>query len=227
MTELEQKLGHTFKNPSLLKTALTHSSFANESKGKGEACNERLEFLGDSILGFTVAKYLYKHRPDMPEGKMTKLRAELVCEQSLVQIADKLELGTHLFLGRGEDLGGGRNRPSILADAVEALFAAVFLDGGVRKAEQVILSLLDEHLTQEQGGGAIQDYKTALQELVQRKSDQSLSYHLLSATGPDHCKEFHVEVQLNGVSVGTGTGRNKKEAEQAAASVALGEMMGA
>ncbi|MCL2842724.1 MAG: ribonuclease III [Oscillospiraceae bacterium] len=224
MTELEQKLGHAFKNPKLLKTALTHSSFANESKGKKEVCNERLEFLGDSILGFTVAKYLYKNRPDMPEGKMTKLRAELVCEQSLVQIADKLELGTHLFLGKGEELGGGRERPSILADAVEALFAAIFLDSGIRKAEQVVLSLLDENLTLEQGGGAIQDYKTALQELVQRKSGQSLSYHLLSAIGPDHQKVFEVEVQLNGTSVGTGSGKSKKEAEQIAASMAIRQM---
>ena len=219
--ELEQKLGYTFKNQSLLKTALTHSSFANEAKGKSEVCNERLEFLGDSILGFTVAKYLYKHRPDMPEGKMTKLRAELVCEQSLVQIADKLNLGIHLFLGKGEELGGGRKRPSILADAVEALFAAIFLDSGIRKAEQAILSLLDGRLTQEQGGGAIQDYKTALQELVQRRSDQSLSYRLLAATGPDHQKVFEAEVQLNGVPVGTGSGKSKKEAEQVAASVAL------
>jgi len=221
MTELEQKLGHAFQNEKLLKTALTHSSFANEAKGKGEECNERLEFLGDSILGFTVAKYLYKHRPGMPEGKMTKLRAELVCEQSLVRIADKLGLGAYLFLGRGEELGGGRQRPSILADAVEALFAAVFLDSGISEAEKVVLSLLDESLELEQGGGAIQDYKTALQELVQRKNGQNLRYHLLSATGPDHQKIFEVEVLLNDTCVGMGTGRSKKEAEQVAASAAL------
>ena len=222
MTELEQKIGYTFKDKTLLQTALTHSSFANEAKG-GCLCNERLEFLGDSVLGFTVAKYLYKHHPDMPEGKMTKLRAELVCEQSLVRAADKLGLGAYLRLGRGEETSGGRERPSILADAVEAIFAAVMLDSDMAEAEQIVLRLLDESLRREQGS-AVQDSKTALQELVQRKSGQVLSYHLLGTTGPDHQKTFEVEVRLNDVPVGTGTGKSKKEAEQVAAAVALGQL---
>ena len=223
MIELEQKLGYTFRDRTLLETALTHSSFANEARQEGRICNERLEFLGDSVLGFSVAKYLYKHHPDMPEGKMTKLRAELVCEQSLVRMAAKLSLGEHLYLGRGEDQGGGRERASILADAVEALFAAILLDSDINQAEQVVLSLLDEDLKLDHSSG-VQDHKTALQELVQQKSGQSLSYHLLSATGPDHEKTFEVEVLLNGEPVGAGSGRSKKEAEQAAACEALGRL---
>jgi len=220
MTELEQKLGYTFRDQSLLQTALTHSSFANETKGKKPLCNERLEFLGDSVLGFAVARDIYRRYPDMPEGKMTKLRAELVCEQSLVGISDKLELGAYLYLGRGEELGGGRTRPSILADAVEAVFAAVLLDGGIEQAEGIILGLLEDRLKQEQSGG-VKDYKTALQELIQRKSGQSLRYQLISATGPDHLKVFEVEVLLNEESIGQGSGRSKKEAEQVAAACAL------
>ena len=220
MMELEQKLGYVFRDKKLMKRALTHSSYANETKAGKGGCNERLEFLGDSALGLTVAKALYHRYPDMPEGMMTKRRAELVCEQSLVRIADKLDLGEHLYLGRGERLGGGKNRPSILADAVEALFAAVLLDGGMEKAEEIILALLGESLSQAglAGGG---DYKTALQELVQRQPNQDLIYHLLSAQGPDHQKVFSVEVRLNGKSLGEGSGKSKKEAEQAAAAAAL------
>jgi len=220
MTELEQKIGYRFRDQSLLQMALTHSSYANETRQGECQHNERLEFLGDSVLGFTVAKYLYKHYPDMPEGKMTKQRAELVCEQSLVRIADKLGIGEHLCLGRGEELGGGRQRPSILADAVEAIFAAVLLDSDIDQAEEIVLGLLGESLNLDQSA-SVQDNKTALQELVQQKSGQTLSYHLLSATGPDHQKLFEAEVRLNDEPVGVGTGRSKKEAEQVAAAVAL------
>jgi len=220
MAELEQKLGYTFRDKSLLQTALTHSSYANEARAEEVLCNERLEFLGDSVLGFTVANYLYKHYPNLPEGKMTRLRADLVCEQSLVRVADKLEVGEHLCLGRGEELGGGRQRPSILADAVEAIFAAVLLDSDIDRAEEIILGLLGESLLLDQSG-ALQDCKTALQELVQQKSGQSIVYHLLSATGPDHQKLFEAEVRLNDEPIGAGTGRSKKEAEQAAAAAAL------
>ena len=223
MTELEQKLGYVFRDKSLMQQALTHSSYANEAKAGKGGCNERLEFLGDSALGFTVAKDLYYRYPDMPEGKMTKRRAELVCEQSLVRIADYLGLGEHLYLGRGELLGGGRKRPSILADAVEALFAAILLDGGMEKAEECILALLGESLRQKQPGLG-RDYKTALQELVQRKPDQNLSYRIITATGPDHQKNFSVEVCLNGQKVGEGSGKSKKEAEQAAAAAALNNL---
>ncbi|MCL2569489.1 MAG: ribonuclease III [Oscillospiraceae bacterium] len=219
MQELERKLGYTFRDSSLLQTALTHSSYANEARS-GQGHNERLEFLGDSVLGFTVAQYLYRHYPDMPEGKMTKLRAELVCEQSLVRAAAKLDLGAYLLLGRGEDAGGGRNRPSIVADALEAVFAAVFLDSDFEQAERIVLWLLEESLRVDPAG-VVLDHKTALQELIQQKSGQSLSYHLISATGPDHQKEFEAEVRLNDVAVGRGIGRSKKEAEQAAAGDAL------
>ena len=223
MTELEQRLGYTFRDKTFLETALTHSSWANEMRHTRRQCNERLEFLGDSVLGFSVAQYLYKHHPDMPEGKMTKLRAELVCEQSLVRMADKLDLGAHLYLGRGEEQCGGRQRASILADAVEAIFAAVLLDSDIHQAERTVLALLGESLTLDRPGGG-QDSKTALQELVQSKSGQVLSYHLLSAVGPDHQKVFEVEVRLNGEVVGAGSGRSKKEAEQVAAAVALGRL---
>ena len=217
---LETALGYQFKKRTLLESALTHSSFSNESKGRVTACNERLEFLGDSVLGFTIANYLYAHYPNLPEGQLTKLRAELVCEPSLLKVANRLQLGTYLRLGKGEDQNGGRTRASILADAVEALFAAILLDSNIHTAESIVLSLLDENLKTTKPGTTA-DYKTALQELVQRKSDQTLSYHLLSATGPDHQKVFQVEVQLNGKAIGTGSGKSKKEAEQAAAGVAL------
>ncbi|MCL2827406.1 MAG: ribonuclease III [Oscillospiraceae bacterium] len=220
MTKLEKKLGYTFRDKSLLQMALTHSSYANETRNGTVQCNERLEFLGDSILGMTVAKYLYHHRPNMPEGKMTKLRAELVCEQSLVQIAEKLDLGEHLYLGKGESLGGGRNRPSILADAVEAIFAAILLDAGMEQVEKIILQLLGESL-EENHPTAAQDHKTALQELTQKKNGQNVTYHLLDATGPDHQKTFSVEVKLGDETVGHGVGKSKKEAEQAAAAAAL------
>ncbi|SHH63588.1 ribonuclease-3 [Sporobacter termitidis DSM 10068] len=223
MDKLEEKLGYVFRDGALLKTALTHSSWANENKKSGLACNERLEFLGDSILGFTVAEFLYQNEPDMPEGQMTRIRAELVCERSLENAANTLELGACLKLGRGEELGGGRRRPSILADAFEAVVAAVFLDGGIDAAKAMVtrfvLSGRDEAVK------AACDYKTLLQELVQRKSGQTLSYHMIGESGPDHMKQFSVEVRLNGEARGAGTGRNKKEAEQAAARVAYEAMM--
>ena len=219
MTTLEQKLNYTFQNPKLLQSALTHSSYANERTGLG-SCNERLEFLGDSILGFTVTEYLYHNYPNMPEGKMTKLRAELVCEPSLVQIANHLNLGEHLNLGKGENQSGGRTRPSILADALEAVFAAILLDSGIAQTQTIILSLLEESL-KSGGTNNAKDYKTTLQEFVQQKSGQELRYQLIAATGPDHQKVFSVEVLLNNIPVGQGEGRSKKEAEQKAAEAAL------
>ena len=221
---LEQRLGHTFARPELLRRALTHSSHANEHHGGHTDCNERLEFLGDSILGLCTAEHLYRRFPDLPEGKMTRLRAELVCEQSLVAVARRLDLGAYLRLGRGEENTGGRNRPSILADCVEAVIAALYLDSGMdtarRFVEQQILSQLDG----ENWTARSTDNKTALQELVQRKSGQVLSYTPLAETGPDHCKEFTVAVQLNGRELGQGKGRTKKEAEQSAAGAALARL---
>ena len=218
MTELERELGYEFQNPALLENALTHSSYANENRGRSLGSNERLEFLGDSVLGMVVADYLYRAHPDLPEGDLTRTRAALVCEGSLVEVARALGLGNYLKLGRGEDAGGGRARPSIQADAVEAVLAAVYLDGGIGSARKIIRRFI---LDREQEKGASRDYKTALQELVQRESGQVLQYRLTGSSGPDHAKVFSVEVDLNGRSVGRGEGHSKKEAEQMAAKAAV------
>ena len=218
MKTLEEKLGYTFQDPGLLENALTHSSCANESRGKLQS-NERLEFLGDSFLGMVVAEHLYRNHPDLPEGELTRTRAALVCEESLVEAARELGLGDYLKLGRGEEAGGGRRRPSIQADAVEAVLAAVYLDGGIGSARKIIRRFV---LSREVAGlTAGRDYKTALQELVQRESGQVLKYRLTGEAGPDHDKRFFVEVELNGSPVGSGQGRSKKEAEQMAAHAAI------
>ena len=220
MTALEERLGYSFRNRALLETALTHSSYANENRASGIVCNERLEFLGDSVLGVTVADFLYRHFHDMPEGRMTRLRAELVCEQSLHRVALELHLGDYLRLGKGEEHNGGRKRASILSDAVEAVIAAMYLDAGMETAAGFIhRCLLDDVRAIETP--TFTDYKTSLQELVQRHSGQVLSYELVGEEGPDHAKTFRVQVCLNGDPIGRGIGRTKKEAEQAAAANAL------
>ena len=220
MTALEERLGYSFRNRALLETALTHSSYANENRASGIVCNERLEFLGDSVLGVTVADFLYRHFPDMPEGRMTRLRAELVCEHSLHRVALELHLGDYLRLGKGEEHNGGRKRASILSDAVEAVIAAMYLDAGMETAAGFIhRCLLDDIRAIETP--TFTDYKTSLQELVQRHSGQVLSYELVGEEGPDHAKTFRVQVCLNGDPIGRGIGRTKKEAEQAAAANAL------
>ena len=220
MTALEERLGYSFRNRALLETAVTHSSYANENRASGIVCNERLEFLGDSVLGVTVADFLYRYFPDMPEGRMTRLRAELVCEQSLHRVALELHLGDYLRLGKGEEHNGGRERASILSDAVEAVIAAMYLDAGMETAAGFIhRCLLDDVRAIETP--SFTDYKTALQELVQRQSGQVLSYELVGEEGPDHAKTFRMQVCLNGEPVGFGTGRTKKEAEQTAAANAL------
>ena len=223
MEKLEEKLGYTFHDRRLLENALTHSSYANENKSKGETSNERLEFLGDSVLGMVVADHLYRTHPDMPEGELTRTRAALVCEDSLVEVAAQLELGQYLKLGRGEDAGGGRKRPSIQADAVEAVIAAVYLDGGIGSARKPITNFILTNNEREQEG-AVRDFKTALQELVQRESGRVLSYRLMGESGPDHAKVFSVEVDLNGRPIGAGEGRSKKEAEQNAAKAAMAKL---
>ena len=223
MKTLESKLGYTFTNHALLENALTHSSCANESQGKLQS-NERLEFLGDSILGMVVADHLYRNHPDLPEGELTRARAALVCEESLVEVAQELNLGEYLRLGKGEEAGGGRNRPSIRADAVEAVLAAVYLDGGIGSARKIIQKYI---LSREVAGlTKPRDYKTALQELVQRESGKILCYRLTRESGPDHDKRFFVEVDLNGRTVGAGSGRSKKEAEQMAAKAAIALLTG-
>lgn len=219
MKTLEEKIGYSFRDRSLLENALTHSSYANEHRESGMPSNERLEFLGDSILGLVVADHLYRTRPDLPEGDLTRIRAALVCEGSLVEVAHDLDLGSYLKLGKGEESGGGRHRPSIQADAVEAMLAAVYLDGGIGQARKLIHVLVLNR--EEEKTAAGRDYKTALQELVQRESGQVLSYHLTGESGPDHAKTFAMEVLLNGSSIGEGEGKSKKEAEQAAAKSAV------
>ena len=219
MKELEKKLNYTFKNSELLKNALTHSSYANENRAEGISSNERLEFLGDSVLGFVTAKHLYSMQPTLSEGKMTRLRAELVCEQSLHGVALDLDLGRYLCMGHGEEKNGGRTRPSILADAVEAVIAAMFLDGGIAAPESFIERMILSPESIEAHHAA--DYKTELQELVQQKSGQVLTYAPTGESGPDHAKVFSASVSLNGEVIGEGSGRTKKEAEQAAACQAL------
>ena len=223
MTTLEEKLGYEFRDPALLENALTHSSCANESRGRLQS-NERLEFLGDSILGMVVADHLYRNHPDLPEGELTRTRAALVCEDSLVEVAEALRLGEYLHLGKGEEAGGGRKRPSIQADAVEAVLAAVYLDGGIGSARKIVQQYI---LCREvEGLTSPRDYKTALQELVQRQSGQVLKYRLTGEEGPDHDKRFFVEVDLNGEMAGRGKGHSKKEAEQMAAKAAIAKLKG-
>lgn len=218
MKTLEEKIEYTFSDKKLLETALTHSSYANERRS-GVLSNERLEFLGDSVLGFTVAEYLYKKRPNLAEGKMTRIRADLVCEAGLYRAALEIGLGEHLLLGRGEDASGGRERPSVLSDALEAVIAAVFLDGGRRPATKLINKLILSHIDEAESANF--DYKTALQELAQKTPGVKVVYTPESESGPEHKKTFRVEVSVGGKAVGFGEGRSKKAAEQEAAKCAL------
>lgn len=224
MQELEKKLGYTFKDKSLLLNALCHSSYANEIRS-GITSNERLEFLGDSVLSIIVSEYIYSQFLDKPEGELTKLRASLVCEKSLCGFARELDLGKYLHLGKGEDKGGGRERASILADAFEAVLAAVYLDGGMENARQYIMKFIKNELNHKDED-AFKDYKTVLQEIIQRNPEESVSYILTDEFGPDHDKQFTVEVHLNSNTIGKGTGKSKKQAEQMAAKQAL-HLMGA
>ncbi len=220
--DLEAAIGYRFSNITLLQNALTHSSYANERWHDGLKSNERLEFLGDSILGMVVAEYLYRTFPNRPEGELTRMRADMVCETSLAAVAAKLELGKHLLVGHGEEQSGGRTRASILADAVESVIAASFLDGGMAAAETFIRRFILCNVPQGKLHNA--DYKTALQELIQQKKNQVLSYSLVGESGPDHDKHFDVEVSLNDRVIGRGTGSSKKRAEQDAAREAFEKM---
>ena len=202
---LERVLGHTFQDKALLETALTHTSFANEAR-HGTKHNERLEFLGDSVLSIVVAEYLFTHS-SLPEGDLTRMRASLVCEAALFTFAQKIGLGRWLRLGHGEEMGGGRTRPSVVSDAFEAVIAALYLDGGIDAARAFILPFVTSALTKQ---SAEEDYKTKLQEVVQQNPSERLRYVVASQTGPDHDKHFVVEVHLNSNCIGSGEGHSKK-----------------
>ncbi|MBR6510255.1 MAG: ribonuclease III [Clostridia bacterium] len=219
MKEFEKKLGYTFKNPNLLLNALTHSSYANETRN-GISSNERLEFLGDSVLSVIVSDYIFKEFSKIPEGELTKLRASLVCEKSLCGFSRELNLGKYLKLGKGEDKGGGRERDSILADAFEAVLAAIYLDGGMEEARRHVMRFILPELEQTDDE-VFKDYKTALQEIIQRNPEESVTYTLKGESGPDHDKVFEVQVHLNSNVIGEGKGKSKKRAEQMAAKQAL------
>lgn len=217
--DLETAIGYRFHNIQLLQNALTHSSYANERWHNSLLSNERLEFLGDSVLGMLVAEYLYSNFPNRPEGELTRMRADMVCEQTLAAAANRIGIGEHLLLGHGEEQGGGRKRNSILADAMESVIAACFLDGGMEAALKVVQQFILVEVPVTKLHNA--DYKTKLQELVQQKKNQILTYRLAGQSGPDHDKQFDVEVSLNGQVVGSGSGSSKKRAEQMAARSAI------
>ena len=222
MKELEKRIGYHYKNIAYLENALTHSSYANEVR-HGVCSNERLEFLGDSVLSVVVSDYIYRNCPDLPEGELSKLRAALVCEKSLCRFSAALGVGSYLRLSRGEKNLRGDERPSILADAFEAIIASIYLDGGMEQARKFIMRFVEPEIKNPKPR-AFKDYKTTLQEIIQRNPEEKLSYVLAGEEGPDHDKHFFVEVHLNNNVIGKGGGRSKKEAEQQAARQALERM---
>ncbi len=214
LKELQDKIGYSFKNERILSHALTHSSYANEKHWDKTRCNERLEFLGDAVLELLSSDFLFRNFPTMPEGEMTKLRASLVCEPTLAFCAEDISLGEYLFLGKGEDLTGGRKRPSVVSDAMEAMIGAIYLDGGLANAKEFVLRFILNDIEHKQ---LFYDSKTILQEMVQAEFKDSLVYELLKEEGPDHNKTFEVCVKIGGRVIGQGIGRTKKAAEQVAA----------
>ena len=222
MSGLEAVVGHTFADQNLLYQALSHSSFANEMKAKGTPveCNERLEFLGDSVLSLVVSRYIFSSYT-MPEGEMTRIRAATVCEKALGKFARKIDLGSYILLGHGEELSNGRQRTSTLADAFEALLAALYLDGGIEPVKQFLMPFVTAEIDELSRKGRTEDYKTLLQQLVQQEHGELLEYFLKSEAGPPHKRVFTVEAHLNSNVIGTGTGSTKREAEQNAAREAL------
>ena len=220
-SELEEIIGYKFNDKELLKTALTHTSYSNENRGKKHKHNERLEFLGDSVLGLVVSRYIYENYPNLPEGKLTRIRAAVVCERSLWECASNIELGRFIILGHGEEISGGRNRMSILADAYEALIAAIYLDSGYDTVREWVLSQVHDSIIRTVGGNYFKDYKTELQEYVQAAGNEKIEYRVVAENGPDHKKNFVIEVTLDGKVYGFGEGNSKKKAEQSAAQRAL------
>lgn len=215
--EFEKKIGYMFENPYLLVTALTHSSYSNEKRLKKYKCNERLEFLGDAVLELISSEYIFKENPQKPEGDLTRIRASYVCEPTLAACAREISLGDYLLLGKGEDRTGGRERDSILSDAMEATIGAVYLDGGFARAKEYVEAFVLRDIENKK---LFYDSKTILQEIVQGRH-LALAYQLVKETGPDHCKSFEVAVMINGKKIAVGTGRTKKKAEQSAAYEAI------
>lgn len=220
--KFQEIIGYKYKDESLLIEALTHSSYANESK-KDIKNNERLEFLGDSVLSIVVSKHIFNDYKHLPEGELTRLRASLVCEKALFEFSKKIQLGKYILLGKGEELTGGRNRPSIVSDAFEAVIASIYLDGGFEPVEKYIMGFMPKDVIHNKP--VFNDFKTVLQEVIQKNPEEKVEYILTSETGPDHDKCFVVEVRLNSNVIGKGKGRSKKESEQMAAKEAL-KLMG-
>ena len=223
LSELERRIGYRFQDVTLLKSALVHSSYANESGSKHPAldCNERMEFLGDTVLSLVVSSYLFQSYTDLPEGNLSKLRSFTVCEKALAEFAAQIRLGDYLMLGKGEDHNNGRQRPSITSDAFEALIAAIYLDGGLENARAFILQFAVPHIEHLLSEQVTADYKTALQQIVQQEQGEKLEYILISEEGPAHQRTFTMEARLNSNVIGRGVGSSKREAEQRAAKEAL------
>ncbi|MCI5897961.1 MAG: ribonuclease III [Firmicutes bacterium] len=219
--KLSEQIGYTFQNPELLRNALTHSSYTNEKGHSGFKDNERLEFLGDAVFDAVISEYLYEKLEDVEEGKLTKLRALIVCERSLADRAERFRIGDYLYLGKGEEHTGGRKRVSIIADATEALIGAVFLDGGWDSAKDMVLRNFMPVIEDALAGKLSRDYKTELQEMYQQRGSMEIRYATVREEGPDHCKIFTIGLWMNGEKVSEGSGRTKKEAEQNAAKAAL------
>lgn len=219
LSEFEAVIGYTFTKKKLLFEALSHSSFANELKGHNSS-NERLEFLGDSVLSIVVSDHLFRHFSHLPEGDLTKIRAALVCERALYGFSERIRLSEFIFLSRGEENSGGRHRPSIVSDAFEAVIAAIYLDGGIEAAREYVLGFIPKDLNRDTAK-ALQDHKTVLQEVIQQNPEEKVVYCVVSESGPEHNKEYVVNVLLNGAVIGKGSGHTKKQAEQQAAKEAL------
>lgn len=221
IAELQKKIKYDFSDSSILREALTHSSYANEKKGELISHNERLEFLGDSVLSIVISDYLFSNHKDLPEGDLTKIRSKIVCEATLAECSRKIKLGHYMYFGKGEEMTGGRERTSILADAYEALIAAIYRDGGIDQAGNFILREMKSSINNSISGKIFIDYKTHLQEIVQVKKNNRIKYEIINEKGPDHCKVFCTNVLLNDKIIGFGEGRSKKESEQNAAKMAL------
>ena len=219
----EQKINYEFKNKEYILEALTHSSYSNENKNY--PFNERLEFLGDSVLSIVISDYLFKKETKLPEGELTKIRANIVCEESLSEVSKNIHLGKYMLLGKGEEATGGRERISILADALEAVIAAIYLDGGIKCAREFILTNMEKIINDSIKGKIFRDYKTCLQEVLQSNGENNIWYKLIEEKGPDLIKRFVMEVGINDTVLGVGEGKSKKDAEQVAAKCALDKKM--